>query len=94
MTNLSEIKITQRDGQVLKLLVQGCSNKEIAQQLNIPADSETALAHVVPAGDGRKRVKLATTPRLASGAEGIPGGHPRRLRSLHAAHGAKSQEAR
>jgi len=28
MINLSEIKITPRDEQVLKLLVQGCSNKE------------------------------------------------------------------
>jgi len=35
MINLSEIKITPRDEQVLKLLVQGCSNKEIATQLNI-----------------------------------------------------------
>ena len=64
MTNLSEIKITQRDGEVLKLLVQGCSNKEIAAQLNI--SPRTVKQHLrtlfLRAGirDGRKRVKLAT----------------------------------
>lgn len=30
MINLNEIKVTPRDEQVLKLIVQGCSNKEIA----------------------------------------------------------------
>jgi DNA-binding NarL/FixJ family response regulator len=35
MINLNEIKITPRDQQVLRLLVQGCSNKEIASHLNI-----------------------------------------------------------
>ena len=35
MLDLSEIKITRRDEQVLDLLVEGCSNKEIAEQLNI-----------------------------------------------------------
>lgn len=64
MTNLSEIKITRRDEQVLKLLVQGCSNKEIAEQLNI--SPRTVKQHLrtlfLRAGirDGRKRVKLAT----------------------------------
>jgi DNA-binding CsgD family transcriptional regulator len=64
MTSLSEIKITQRDQQVLKLLVQGCSNKEIAAQLNI--SPRTVKQHLrtlfLRAGirDGRKRVKLAT----------------------------------
>jgi len=64
MTNLSEIKITRRDEQVLKLLVQGCSNKEIATQLNI--SPRTVKQHLrtlfLRAGitDGRKRVKLAT----------------------------------
>jgi DNA-binding NarL/FixJ family response regulator len=33
--NLNQIKITPRDRQVLRLLVQGCSNKEIAAQLDI-----------------------------------------------------------
>ena len=64
MTDLSEIKITPRDEEVLKLLVQGCSNKEIAQQLNI--SPRTVKQHLrtlfLRAGirDGRKRVKLAT----------------------------------
>ena len=35
MINIDDIKITPRDEQVLKLLVQGCSHKEIASQLNI-----------------------------------------------------------
>ena len=33
MLDLSQIKITPRDHQVLDLLVQGCSNKEIAAEL-------------------------------------------------------------
>jgi DNA-binding NarL/FixJ family response regulator len=62
--DFSEIKITPRDEQVLKLLVQGCSNKEIAQQLSI--SPRTVKQHLrtlfLRAGirDGRKRVKLAT----------------------------------
>ena len=35
MVNIDEIKITPRDEEVLKLLVQGCSNKEIASQFSI-----------------------------------------------------------
>ena len=35
MINLDAIKITPRDEQVLRLLAQGCSNKEIAGHLNI-----------------------------------------------------------
>ena len=64
MRDLSEIKITPRDAQVLKLLVQGCSNKEIASQLNI--SPRTVKQHLrtmfLRAGirDGRKRVRLAT----------------------------------
>ena len=64
MTNLNEIKITRRDEEVLKLLVQGCSNKEIASQLNI--SPRTVKQHLrtlfLRAGitQGRKRVKLAT----------------------------------
>jgi DNA-binding NarL/FixJ family response regulator len=64
MTNLNEIKITPRDEEVLQLLVQGCSNKEIAEQLNI--SPRTVKQHLrtlfLRAGirDGRKRVKLAT----------------------------------
>jgi DNA-binding NarL/FixJ family response regulator len=64
MLNLNQIKITQRDEQVLQLLVQGCSNKEIAAQLKI--NPRTVKQHLrtlfLRAGirDGRKRVKLAT----------------------------------
>jgi DNA-binding NarL/FixJ family response regulator len=64
MLDINEIKITQRDEQVLHLLVAGCSNKEIAQQLSI--SPRTVKQHLrtlfLRAGikDGRKRVKLAT----------------------------------
>jgi len=64
MIDLDNIKITQRDEQVLNLLVQGCSNKEIAAQLNI--SPRTVKQHLrtlfLRAGirEGRKRVKLAT----------------------------------
>jgi DNA-binding NarL/FixJ family response regulator len=62
--DLNEVKVTPRDQQVLKLLVQGCSNKEIAGQLKISL--RTVKQHLrtlfLRAGirDGRKRVKLAT----------------------------------
>ncbi|MGB0077753.1 MAG: LuxR C-terminal-related transcriptional regulator [Candidatus Sulfotelmatobacter sp.] len=55
---------TPRDQQVLDLLVQGCSNKEIAGQLSI--SPRTVKQHLrtlfLRAGirDGRKRVRLAT----------------------------------
>jgi DNA-binding NarL/FixJ family response regulator len=64
MTSLSQIKITPRDEDVLRLLVQGCSNKEIAVQLQI--SPRTVKQHLrtlfLRAGirEGRKRVKLAT----------------------------------
>jgi DNA-binding NarL/FixJ family response regulator len=64
MLDLSDIKITRRDEQVLHLLVEGCSNKEIAEQLNI--SPRTVKQHLrtlfLRAGIkvGRKRVKLAT----------------------------------
>jgi DNA-binding NarL/FixJ family response regulator len=35
MLTLNQIKITPRDQQVLQLLMQGCSNKDITAQLNI-----------------------------------------------------------
>jgi DNA-binding NarL/FixJ family response regulator len=64
MMNLNDIKITPRDAQVLRLLVQGCSNKEIAVHLNIsPRTVKQYLRTLfLRAGirDGRKRVKLAT----------------------------------
>lgn len=64
MIGLDGMKVTPRDQQVLNLLVQGCSNKEIAGQLNI--SPRTVKQHLrtlfLRAGirDGRKRVKLAT----------------------------------
>lgn len=64
MINLDTIKITTRDHQVLKLLAQGCSNKEIACELKI--SPRTVKQHLrtlfLRAGikEGRKRVKLAT----------------------------------
>jgi DNA-binding NarL/FixJ family response regulator len=64
MINLDHIKITRRDQQVLKLLVEGCSNKDIAAELNI--SPRTVKQHLrtlfLRAGikHGRKRVILAT----------------------------------
>lgn len=64
MIGVHEIKVTPRDREVLELLVQGCSNKEIAGQLNI--SPRTVKQHLrtlfLRAGirEGRKRVKLAT----------------------------------
>jgi len=64
MISLNGIKITPRDQQVLHLLVQGYSNKEIASQSNI--SPRTVKQHLrtlfLRAGikEGRKRVKLAT----------------------------------
>jgi len=64
MINLNDIKITPRDQQVLRLLVQGCSNKEIASHLSIsPRTVKQHLRNLfLRAGikEGRKRVKLAT----------------------------------
>jgi DNA-binding NarL/FixJ family response regulator len=64
MIDLELIKVTPRDQQVLNLLVQGCSNKEIAGQLNIsPRTVQQPLRTLfLRAGirEGRKRVKLAT----------------------------------
>ena len=64
MLNIDHIKITPRDAQVLQLLIQGCSNKEIAAQMNIsPRNVKQHLRTMfLRAGirEGRKRVKLAT----------------------------------
>ena len=63
MINLDQVKITPREQQVLNLLVQGCSNKEIGGQLNISL--RTVKQHLrmlfTRAGirEGGKRVKLA-----------------------------------
>ena len=64
MLSLDQIKITRRDHEVLQLLVAGCSNKEIAAELNI--SPRTVKQHLrtlfLRAGirQGRKRVILAT----------------------------------
>lgn len=64
MLDLAKVKVTPRDQQVLDLLVQGCSNKEIAGQLSI--SPRTVKQHLrtlfLRAGirEGRKRVRLAT----------------------------------
>jgi DNA-binding NarL/FixJ family response regulator len=64
MLNLDHVKITRRDHEGLHLLVQGCSNKEIAAELNI--SPRTVKQHLrtlfLRAGikQGRKRVILAT----------------------------------
>jgi DNA-binding NarL/FixJ family response regulator len=64
VTHLDRVKVTPRDQQVLDLLVQGCSNKEIAGQLSI--SPRTVKQHLrtlfLRAGirEGRKRVRLAT----------------------------------
>lgn len=64
MINLDAVKITPHDQEVLKLLAQGCSNKEIAGTLNISPRTVKQHLHTLflRAGitDGRKRVKLAT----------------------------------
>jgi DNA-binding NarL/FixJ family response regulator len=62
--DIERMKVTPRDQQVLDLLVQGCSNKEIAGQLSI--SPRTVKQHLrtlfLRAGirEGRKRVRLAT----------------------------------
>jgi DNA-binding NarL/FixJ family response regulator len=64
MLSLNHIKTTSRDEQILQLLVRGCSNKEIAAQLNV--SPRTVKQHLrtlfLRAGirDGRTRVKPAT----------------------------------
>ena len=64
MLSLDQIKITRRDQEVLNLLVEGCSNKEIAAELKI--SPRTVKQHLrtlfLRAGirQGRKRVILAT----------------------------------
>ena len=63
MTNLGQVKVTPRDQQVLHLLTQGYSNREIGDELRM--SPSTVKQHLrmlfLRAGilDGRKRVKLA-----------------------------------
>ena len=64
MMELPSFKVTERDGQILKLLLQGCSNKEIACELNIsPRTVKQHLRSLFQRAGiegGRKRVKLVT----------------------------------
>jgi DNA-binding NarL/FixJ family response regulator len=63
MTNLDQIKVSPREQQVLNLLVQGCSNKEIGSQLNIRVHivKQRLRMLFLRSGirEGAKRVKLA-----------------------------------
>ena len=63
MTKLDQVKVTPRDQHVLNLLVQGCSNKEIADALSISPRTVKQHLHRLFCRarilDGRKRVKLA-----------------------------------
>jgi DNA-binding NarL/FixJ family response regulator len=64
MVELKQFKVTQRDGQILHLLLEGCSNKEIASELKIsPRTVKQHLRSLFQRAGiegGRKRVKLAT----------------------------------
>jgi DNA-binding CsgD family transcriptional regulator len=74
MINLDAVKITPRDEEVLKLLAQGCSNKEIAGTLNI--SPRTVKQHLRPlflrAGitDGAQARKVGHR-RICQGADGV-----------------------
>jgi DNA-binding NarL/FixJ family response regulator len=63
MSNLDQFKVSPREQQVLNLLVQGCSNKEIGSQLNISPrtvrDHLRMLFSRAGIREGAKRVKLA-----------------------------------
>jgi DNA-binding NarL/FixJ family response regulator len=63
MNNVGEVRVTPRDHQILDLLVQGCSNREIGVELQIsPRTVKQHLGNLfarVGILDGRKRVKLA-----------------------------------
>ncbi len=63
MIDLDQIKVTPREQQVLNLLMQGCSNREIGGELSISPRTVKQHLHTLflRAGihDGSKRVKLA-----------------------------------
>ena len=67
MINLDQVNASPREKQVLNLLVQGCSNREIGGELNI--SQRTVKQHLrtlfLRAGirEGNKRVKLARYAR-------------------------------
>jgi DNA-binding NarL/FixJ family response regulator len=61
MITLMEFTVTRRDQQILRLLLEGCSNKEIASELNI--SPRTVKQHLrslfqrAGINGGRKRVQ-------------------------------------
>ena len=65
MVDLSQVKLTPRDREILDLLLEGCKNNEIGALLKI--SPRTVKAHLrtifLRAGikEGRKRVVLATS---------------------------------
>ena len=80
MIHLDEVKVTPREQQVLNLLVQGFSNKEIGGQLNI--SQRTVKEHLrmlfLRSGihKGDKRVKLARYAHEDEGAVMTPSAFP------------------
>jgi len=77
MINLDAIKITPRDEEVLRLLAQGCSNKEIAGHLHISPYRKTTPPHALPARRNYRRPQARKTCHryVCQGADGIM--HPR-----------------
>jgi DNA-binding NarL/FixJ family response regulator len=63
MINFDQVEVSTRDRQVLNLLVQGCSNKEIGGLLHISPRTVKKHLHMLflrtGIREGRKRVKLA-----------------------------------
>jgi DNA-binding NarL/FixJ family response regulator len=68
MINLDQFQVSPRDQQILRLLVQGYSNKEIGGQLHVSL--RTVKQHLrmlflrVGIRDGAKRVKLAMLAKM------------------------------
>jgi DNA-binding NarL/FixJ family response regulator len=79
MINRDQVKVTCREQQVLNLLVQGCSNKDIGCQLAIPPQRVKQILRMlfVRAGirEGVKRVKLARYAHEDGGEFMTPRGH-------------------
>jgi DNA-binding NarL/FixJ family response regulator len=76
MMNLDQVKVTAREQQVLNLLMQACTNKEIGRELSISL--RTVKQHLrmlfvrVGIDDGSKRVKLARHAHKGEGAVMTP----------------------
>lgn len=76
MAKFNEVAVTLRDQQVLNLLVQGCSNKEIGGELKISPSTVKQHLHKLFCHarilDGRKRVKLVRYLRAGESAVMTP----------------------